>query len=708
MKCKILHESAGRLRVHMYQYRMTMDQADILQQYLEKIDGVKRADVYDRTGNAVIFFHDNREGIIHALSVFHYDDCGITVRDHNGRALNKEFEEKVYWHVFRRLFTRLFLPAPVRAVVTVVHAVPFIWKGLKSLGHGKLEVSVLDATTITVSVLQGNFDTAGSIIFLLGFSDILEEWTHRKSVDDLARTMSLNIDRVWLKTDDGEEVLVPVNEIHEGDQVVVRTSNTIPFDGTVTEGNMSVNQASMTGESLPIPKEKGSTVYAGTVVDEGECTIRVVKAGGESRYDRIVKMIEDSEQMKSKTESEAMHLADRLVPYSFLTTALVYLFTRNVSRAMAVLMVDYSCALKLSMPISVLSSMREAARDHISVKGGKFLEAMADADTVVFDKTGTLTYSSPHVRDVIPFGDYDKDDCLRLAACLEEHFPHSIANAVVAAAKEKGLHHDKEMHAKVEYIVAHGIASEVNGYRTVIGSYHFVFEDEKCVIPEGKQELFDSLPDEYSHLYLGADGVLQAVILIEDPIRAEAPEVIRKLHELGVKKTVMMTGDSERTARAVAKLTGVDEYHSEVLPEDKAAFVRKEHEAGHKVIMIGDGINDTPALSEADCGIAVSDGAAVAREIADITIADENLHTLVTLKELSNALMQRINGNYRFIMTFNSALILLGTFGIITPTAGAYLHNTSTLLISMHSMTNLLPEDETYEGAGKGSEVLTA
>lgn len=694
MKCKILHESGGRMRVHMEQYRMTMDQADILEQYLEKTDGVKRADVSERTGNVVIFYNGSRDEIIQALSHFHYDDCGIAVRDHNGRQLNRDFEEKVYWHVFRRLFTRLFLPAPVRAVITVFHAVPFIWKGLKSLGHGKLEVSVLDATTITVSVLQGNFDMAGSIIFLLGFSDILEEWTHRKSVDDLARTMSLNIDRVWMKTDDGAEVLVPVHEIHEGDRVVVRTSNTIPFDGTVTEGTMTVNQASMTGESMPIPKEKGSTVYAGTVVEEGECTIRVAKAGGESRYDRIVRMIEDSEQMKSETESQALHLADRLVPYSFLTTGLVYLFTRNVSRAIAVLMVDYSCALKLSMPISVLSAMREAARDHISIKGGKFLEAMAEADTIVFDKTGTLTYSSPHVKDVVSFGSYSKDDCLRLAACLEEHFPHSIANAVVAAAEEKGLRHDREMHANVKYIVAHGIASEVNGYRTVIGSYHFVFEDEKCQIPEGKQELIDSFPDEYSHLYLSVNGILQAVILIEDPIRAEAPEVIRGLHELGFTKIVMMTGDSQRTAKAVAARTGVDEYHAEVLPEDKAAFIKKEHEAGRKVVMIGDGINDTPALSEADCGIAVSDGAAVAREIADITIADEDLHTLLVLKELSNALMHRINGNYRFIMTFNSTLIALGALGILSPAAGAYLHNTSTLLISMHSMTNLLNDDE--------------
>ncbi len=693
MKCTILHEGTGRLRVHMQQYRMTFDQADILEQYLNRIPGVYRAEVYDRTANAVIHFTGKREDIIHALSVFHYDDCGLTVSDHNGRALQREYEDKVYWHICRRTVSLLFLPSAVRAVLTLFHAIPFVVKGIRSLLKGKLEVSVLDATTITVSILRRDFNTAGSVIFLLGFSDILEEWTHRKSVDDLARSMSLNVGKVWLKTADGEEVLVPINDVEEGDHIVVRTSNTIPLDGTVAEGEMSANQASMTGESLPVPKSKGSTVFAGTVVEEGECVVVVKKTNGSSRYDRIVKMIEESEKMKSDTEAKAMHLSDSLVPYSFLATGAVYLLTRNVNRALAVLMVDYSCALRLSMPISVLSAMREASRYHISVKGGKFLEAMADAKTIVFDKTGTLTYSKPTVARVVPFGDQDEDYYLKLAACMEEHFPHSIANAVVAAAKKEHLAHVKEMHARVEYIVAHGIASEVDGVRAIIGSYHFVFEDEHCTIPEGKQELFDSLPDEYSHLYLAVGGELAAVILIEDPIRKEAPEVIKELHELGFEKIVMMTGDSERTAKAVAAKVGVDEYHAEVLPEDKAAFVRKEHEAGHGVVMIGDGINDSPALSEADCGIAVSDGAAIAREIADVTIADEDLHTLVVLKDLSNQLMKRIHGNYRFIMTFNSALIILGAMGVLQPTVTAYAHNISTLLISMHSMTSLQDED---------------
>ncbi len=690
MKCIILHESRGFLRVHVNVVNMSLDEADILEEYLNKISGVKKSSVSHRTSNAIIEYKDNRDGIIDMLSKFSYKTCDIVVSN-SSRALNVAYEEKLYWHIFNRAFNTLFMPFSIRRIITLIKAVPFIWKGLKSLLKGNIEVALLDATTIGVSIARNDFSTASNIIFLLGFSDILEEWTHKKSISDLANAMAVNVDKVWLKNADSE-VLVSIKEIKKGDQIVVRTSNTIPLDGIVVDGEMSVNESSMTGESLPVLKRCGSSVYAGTIVDEGQCIIKVTNTSGCGRVDSIIKMIEESEKLKSNAESKAVHLSDRLVPYSFVLTGLTYLFTRNVTKALAVLMVDYSCALKLSMPISVLSAIKEASYHHISVKGGKFLEAVSDANTIVFDKTGTLTYSLPSVYKVVPFGKLNEDECLRLAACLEEHFPHSIANAVINKAKEKDLFHNDELHAKVEYLVAHGIASTINEKRVIIGSYHFVFEDEKCVVDLDKQEEFNNLPDEYSHLYMAIDGRLAAVVLIEDPIRQEAKEVIDKLHKVGFDKVVMMTGDSYRTAKAVALKVGVDEFRAEVLPEDKASFIKDEHKLGRVVVMVGDGINDSPALSEADCGIAVSDGAAIAREIADVTISEDNLYTLLTLKELADSLMDRIHSNYRFIMGFNSGLILLGVFGILTGTTTAYLHNVSTLLISMHSTTNLLKD----------------
>ncbi len=690
MKCIILHESRGFLRVHVNVVNMSLDEADILEEYLNKISGVKKSSVSHRTSNAIIEYKDNRDGIIDMLSKFSYKTCDIVVSN-SSRALNVAYEEKLYWHIFNRAFNTLFMPFSIRRIITLIKAVPFIWKGLKSLLKGNIEVALLDATTIGVSIARNDFSTASNIIFLLGFSDILEEWTHKKSISDLANAMAVNVDKVWLKNADSE-VLVSIKEIKKGDQIVVRTSNTIPLDGIVVDGEMSVNESSMTGESLPVLKRCGSSVYAGTIVDEGQCIIKVTNTSGCGRVDSIIKMIEESEKLKSNAESKAVHLSDRLVPYSFVLTGLTYLFTRNVTKALAVLMVDYSCALKLSMPISVLSAIKEASYHHISVKGGKFLEAVSDANTIVFDKTGTLTYSLPSVYKVVPFGELNEDECLRLAACLEEHFPHSIANAVINKAKEKDLFHNDELHAKVEYLVAHGIASTINEKRVIIGSYHFVFEDEKCVVDLDKQEEFNNLPDEYSHLYMAIDGRLAAVVLIEDPIRQEAKEVIDKLHKVGFDKVVMMTGDSYRTAKAVALKVGVDEFRAEVLPEDKANFIKDEHKLGRVVVMVGDGINDSPALSEADCGIAVSDGAAIAREIADVTISEDNLYTLLTLKELADSLMDRIHSNYRFIMGFNSGLILLGVFGILTGTTTAYLHNVSTLLISMHSTTNLLKD----------------
>ena len=691
MKCVIQHMSAHRMRIHVANGYMTPEQACILEKYLMGISGVRSVRVSERTGNAVISCSADNDEVVHALSVFHYEDHTADESDLSGRQLTRDFEERLFWHCAERVFKRLFVPAAIRNAITVLNAVPYVWNGLKTLAKGRIEVPVLDGTTIGVSVLTKDFPTASSIMFLLGLSEILEDYTHRKSVDDLARSMALNIDKVWIQTESGEQVLVSVSEVHEGDIMLVHSSNTIPLDGIVVSGEMTVNQSSMTGESVPSPKEPGSLVYAGTVVEEGECCIRVTNTAGSGRYDRIVRMIEESEKMKSATEAKAIHLADRLVPYSFAGTLVTYLFTRSTARALAVLMVDYSCALKLSIPISVLSAMRECARHKISVKGGQYLENIAAAETVVFDKTGTLTYSRPRVAMIVPFGKNDENEMLRLAACLEEHYPHSMANAVVAEAEARGLLH-AERHTKVEYIVAHGIASTIDGKKAVIGSWHFVFEDEGVKIPAREKKKFEQIPDGFSHLYLAIGGKLSAVICIEDPVRPEAGAVIRELKQRGILSTVMMTGDSSRTAASVAAETGIDLWKAEVLPEDKAAYIRGQREQGRTVIMLGDGINDSPALSEADCGIAVSDGAAIAREIADVTIADDDLNALITLKDISDRLDQRIHRNYRFIMTFNSALILSGAFGILPAASAAWLHNLSTLAVSLHSMTDLLGE----------------
>ncbi len=689
MKCRILHESFGRIRVHMDVPYMTLHQADILEYYLRNLDDVKDVKVYERTCDAVIRYYSNRESIIHALSHFRYEGNEVLVPDNTGREMNRYYEDKLFFTIFHRALRQLFIPVGIRNVLTMMRSISYIAKGITSLFTGKLRVEVLDATAIAVSILRADYSTASSVMFMLRVGDILEEWTHKKSVDDLARTMSLNVDKVWLKTSDGQEVLVPISDIEKGDSIVVRQGNMIPLDGKVIEGECMVNQASMTGESTPIRKTFDSLVYAGTVVEEGECTIVVSEEDGNGRYDRIVKMIEESEKLKSKTEDRAAYLADQLVPYCLGGTALTYLLTQNVTKAVSVLMVDFSCALKLSMPLAVLSAMRECSFHHISVKGGKFLEAIAEADTIVFDKTGTLTHASPTVAKVVAFNGNDEKEMLRLAACLEEHFPHSMANAVVNEAKKQGLDHE-ERHSKVEYIVAHGISTLVDGEKVIIGSHHFVFEDEGCIIPEGEQDQYNALPDQYSYLYLAISGVLSAVICIEDPIRKEAADVISTLKKLGISKVVMMTGDSEKTASAVARLIGVDEYHSEVLPEDKANFIKQEHALGRKVIMVGDGINDSPALSEADVGIAIADGAAIAREIADITVSADHLFALVTLRMISKGLMSRINRNYRNIIGFNTTLIVLGVLGIIQPTTSALLHNGSTLTFSLQSMTNLL------------------
>lgn len=688
MDCQILHESAGRMRIHAISVRMTLAQADILEYYLRSMHAVREASVYDRTGDAVILYQGPREDVISALARFSYEEFSELAPDHTGRELSRQYQDKLVFTVLKRIVNKMILPYPVRAGIAVLRSVGFIGKGLSSLSRGKLEVSVLDATAITVSMLRGDFATASSIMFLLQIGETLEEWTHKKSVDDLARTMSLNVDKVW-KKEDGQEVLVPVTDVQIGDSVVVRTGNVIPLDGKVIEGEALVNQASLTGESQAVRRTSGSYLYAGTVVEEGECTICVDKNSGSGHYDRIVHMIEESEKLKSDTENRASNLADKLVPYSLGGTVLVWLLTRNPVKALSILMVDFSCALKLAMPVSVLSAMREASRYNISVKGGSYLEAVSQADTILFDKTGTLTHAAPKVAQVIAFDGQDENEMLRLAACLEEHYPHSMAKAVVSEAKRRDLHHE-ERHSSVEYVVAHGISSRVDDQRVVIGSYHFVFQDEKCVVPEGEQKKFEELPGQYSFLYLAVSGRLSAVICIEDPLRDEAAQVMDSLRKLGVSKLVMMTGDNETTAGIIADAVGVDEYHAEVLPEDKAAYIRTEHEAGRKVIMIGDGINDSPALSEADAGIAVSDGAAIAREIADITISSRDLNALVHLKELSDALMTRINGNYRFIISFNLMLIALGVGGILPPSTSALLHNLSTLAISMHSMTDLL------------------
>lgn len=690
MKFIIKHEIKGRIRVHIIQNKMTYAQADILAFYLNNNKYVTFAKVYDRTSDATINYIGDREEIVTLLKHFRYDEVEVPTGlvENSGRELNAKYQEKLVNKVILRYAGRLFLPYPVRACVTTVKSVKYICKGLNCLWHRKIEVPVLDATAIGVSVIRSDFETAGSVMFLLGIGEILEEWTHKKSVDDLARTMSLNVGKVWLVKNDNE-VLVPSSEIKVGDKVVVRMGKIIPFDGQVTDGEAMVNQASLTGESAPVRKCENSYVYAGTVVEEGEITIKVKETGGSSKFEKIVMMIEESEKLKSALESKAEHIADKLVPYTLAGTGITYLLSRNVTKALSVLMVDFSCALKLAMPISVLSAIREASMHNITVKGGKFLEAVANADTIVFDKTGTLTKAQPTVAKVISFNGYEPDELLRIAACLEEHFPHSMANAVVDAARAKKLDHE-EMHSKVEYVVAHGISTKINDKKVIIGSYHFVFEDEKCVVPEGKEELFKNLPNEYSHLYLAIGDSLAAVICIEDPLREEAEAVINSLRRAGISKIVMMTGDSDRTAKVIAKKVGVDEYYSEVLPEDKAKFVEKEKAKSRKVIMIGDGINDSPALSAADVGIAISDGAEIAREIADITIGSDDLYNIVTLKLLSDSLMKRISKNYRNIVGFNTGLILLGVSGIIQPTTSALFHNTSTLLISLKSMQNLL------------------
>ena len=692
MKFTIKHESRGRMRVHMEQYRMTYEQADTLLYVIHNHRNVTFVKVYDRTADAVIEYVGDREQIIELLRHFHYESANVpqTVIKTSGRELNNSYQEKLIGSVVWHYSKKLLLPLPIRIALTLGRSIKYIGIGLKCLLQRKIEVPVLDATAITVSLVTKDFSTASSIMFLLGIGELLEEWTHKKSVDDLARSMSLNVSKVWLRTPENQEILVESSKIEKGDKVVVHMGNVIPFDGEVLDGDAMVNQASLTGESVPVQRTVGNTVFAGTVVEEGEITIRVKEVEGNNRFDQIVTMIEESEKLKSELEGKAEHYADKLVPWTLGATGLTYLLTRNVTKAMSILMVDFCCALKLAMPISVLSAIREASLYNVTVKGGKFLEAVAEADTIVFDKTGTLTKAHPTVVDVVNFNDeYSSDDMLRVAACLEEHFPHSMAKAVVDAASKKGLSHE-EMHTKVEYIVAHGIATSINGKRTVIGSYHFVFEDEKCVVPAGKEPLFESLPLYYSHLYLAIEGKLSAVICIEDPLRDEAAAVVTSLKKAGISKVVMMTGDSERTASVIAKKVGVDEYYAEVLPEDKAAFVEREKAKGRKVIMIGDGINDSPALSAANVGIAISDGAEIAREIADITVGSDDLYQIVTLKYISNALMKRIKSNYRKIVGFNSGLIALGVAGVLPPTTTALLHNGSTILISVNSMKNLL------------------
>lgn len=690
MKFVIKHEIKGRIRIHLYQKELSVRQADLLQYYLCTLSGVASSKVYERTSDAVIFFSGNRKELLDKIQQFSYEDEALheIVPKDSGRTLNREYKEKLIEKVAVRMFTKFIFPAPFRIFYTMVRSVRYFAKAFHCLTQGKLKVEVLDATAIAVSIVRRDFATAGSVMFLLGIGELLEEWTHKKSIDDLARSMSLNISKVWQRVD-GTEVLVPISAIREGDLVTVHMGNVIPLDGTVVSGEAMVNQSSMTGESEPVKKEEGTYVYAGTAIEEGEITLCVKKTAGSTRFERIVTMIEGAEQLKSLAEGKATTLADALVPWSLGGTALTWLLTKNVTKALSILMVDFSCALKLAMPLSVLSAMREANSYHITVKGGKYMEAVAAADTIVFDKTGTLTKAKPQVVDVISFNGQDKDELLRIAACLEEHFPHSMANAVVNEALKRGLIH-QEMHSKVDYIVAHGIATYVGAERVIIGSYHFVFEDENCKIPEDGKKAFENLPAQYSHLYLAIGGMLAAVICIEDPLREEAAEVVRALHRQGVSKIVMMTGDSERTAHAIAKKVGVDEYDSEVLPEDKARFIEAEKEKGYKVIMIGDGINDSPALSAADAGIAISEGAEIAREIADITISEDDLFQLVILREISSSLMKRINRNYKVVIGFNLGLIFLGVSGVIAPATSALLHNTSTLAISLKSMTNLL------------------
>ena len=690
MRFKIEHEIRGRVRLHICQKRMTCRQADQLEYFLTKLNGVISVKVVERNQDVVICYSDNREEMLRAIQRFSYEkaEAPESYLQNSGREMNGEYWEKMVNHVVLHYGKKIFLPLPVRTFLTTLKSVKYIWKGVRTLAKCRIEVPVLDATAIGVSMLRGDFSTASSVMFLLGFGEILEDWTHKKSVDDLARSMSLNVSKVWLITEDSE-VQVGTDEIKPGDRVRIHMGTVIPFDGIVTEGEAMVNEASLTGESMPVAKHESSYVYAGTVMEEGELTIRVKETSGSTKFEKIVTMIEETEKLKSAVESKAEHLADRLVPYTLAGTALTYALTRNVTKALSILMVDFSCALKLAMPISVLAAIREANAHHITVKGGKFLEAVAEADTIVFDKTGTLTKAQPTVVDVVSFNGDSKENLLRLAACMEEHFPHSMAKAVMDAAKERGLTHE-EMHSKVEYIVAHGISTMVDGRKAIIGSHHFVFEDEKCTIPVGKEELFRNLPEEYSHLYLGIEGKLAAVICIEDPLRPEAPEVIKQLRKAGFTQIVMMTGDSDRTAKAIAARVGVDKYYSEVLPEDKAKFVEEAKAQGRKVLMVGDGINDSPALSAADVGIAISDGAELAREIADITIGADDLSVMVTLKEISNGLMHKIHKNYRRIVGINGSLIALGVTGVIQPTMSALLHNTSTLLIGMDSMKSVL------------------
>lgn len=680
------------MRVHVCAVRMTLHRADVLEAYLNGQDMIQKATVYERTGDVVLTYRGSRKDAAALLAAYRFDneELEVLVTSRDSRKINQEYQEKMVSLVAGRVFRKVFLPAPIAAAYTVWRSIAFVWKGIRCLLHRKLEVEVLDALSITASLLRGDYSTAGSVMFLLTVSSLLEEWTRKKSLDDLARSMALNVDKVWVRTPQGE-VLVTLTRVHAGDEVVVRSGNMIPLDGMVLEGEAMVNQAALTGESMPVRKTTGATVYAGTVVEEGECVLVAKAEGGANRYDKIVAMIEESEKLKSGTENRALQLADRLVPWCLAGTVATYAFTRNVTRAISILMVDFSCALKLSMPLAVLSAMRECGEYHITVKGGKYLEALAKADTIVFDKTGTLTHATPQVVQVVPFSGCGEQEVLQLAACLEEHFPHSMANAVVRAAKERGISHE-EMHSEVEYIVAHGIASRVGGTRVVIGSAHFIFEDEGCTIPAGEQAKFDALDPQYSHLYLAASGVLAGVICIADPLRPEAAQVLHKLRKLGITQTVMMTGDSDRTARAIAAQVGVDRCFAEVLPEDKAAFVRDAKAEGHTVVMIGDGINDSPALSAADIGIAIHSGAAIAREIADVTIRADSLEELVTLKAIANALQKRVGSNYRFVLSFNSALILLGALGILPPATSAMLHNLSTLGISLRSMTDLLEQ----------------
>ena len=693
MKCQILHEGKGRIRVHVCNVRMTLHRADVLEAWLNSRDAIEKAVVYERTGDVVVTYAGKRSDAVKALAAYRFDDPELDalVTSADSRKINQEYQSRMCDLVAGHFFRKLFLPAPLRAAYTVYRSLGFVWKGICCLWRRKLEVEVLDALSIGVSVLRGDFGTAGSVMFLLNLGSLLEEWTRKKSLDDLARSMALNVDKVWVRSQ-GTEVLLPLTKVQPGDEIVVRSGNMIPLDGTILEGEAMVNQAALTGESLPVRKISGATVYAGTVVEEGECVFTATAAGGANRYDKIVAMIEESEKLKSGTENRALELADRLVPWCLAGTVVTYLLTRNVTRAISILMVDFSCALKLSMPLAVLSAMRECGDAHITVKGGKYLEALAKADTIVFDKTGTLTRATPQVVDVVPFSQSDPDDVLRLAACLEEHFPHSMANAVVRAAKEKGLSHE-EMHSEVEYIVAHGIASRVGGERVVIGSHHFVFEDEHCTVPAGEMDRFNDLDPQYSHLYMAASGQLVGVICIADPLRPEAAHVLRQLRELGISNTVMMTGDSDRTAAAIAKQVGVNQYFAEVLPEDKASFVQKAKAEGHTVVMIGDGINDSPALSAADIGIAINSGAAIAREIADVTIKADSLEELVALKAIANQLQRRVSANYHFVLSFNSTLIVLGAMGILQPATSAMLHNLSTIGISLKSMTNLLQEE---------------